>query len=296
MSPRKLYFLAILGTIFVVAAVATFSFQTRIFDSPMPNSHANAFHAPGQFPPHALFPVQSKNADDLGAGKLLVASRNLGDPNFVQTVVMLVHYDAEGAVGLILNRRTDVPLSRVLDGLKGAKDRSDPVYVGGPVEKPAVFALLRSPKKLEGAENIFDGVYLVSRKDLFEQTLSARPDPEAFHVYLGYAGWTNDQLRHEVELGAWFIFPADAQTVFNGDPDSLWSQMIHKTELKLAESEPANARPRTLTSGNTRRPGALVAAAELVQQRVGLWMVLESASFCDNRYGSYRRFVRHCFE
>jgi putative AlgH/UPF0301 family transcriptional regulator len=80
---------------------------------------------------------------------------------------------------------------------------------------------------------------LVSSKTLFEQTISARPDPSVFHVYLGYAGWNQDQLRKEVELGSWFIFPADTETVFNADPDSLWSQMIQKTELKLAGSEPA---------------------------------------------------------
>ena len=188
-------------------------------------------------PPAAFLPVQSKNAQDLGAGKLLVASRNLGDPNFAETVVLLVHYDAEGAVGLILNRRTDVPLSRVFEGLKAANDRSDPVYRGGPVGAPAAFGLLQSPAKLEGAEHIFGKVYLISTKTLFEQTIAARPDAGVFHVYVGYAGWSNDQLRTEVELGAWFIFPANAATVFNSDPDSLWPQMIRKTELKLAGTD-----------------------------------------------------------
>ncbi|MGC1475602.1 MAG: YqgE/AlgH family protein, partial [Terriglobales bacterium] len=114
-----------------------------------------------------------------------------------------------------------------------------------PVEIPAVFALLQSPAKVEGAQHIFGGVYLISTKSLFEQTISARPDPSGFHVYLGSAGWTKDQLRKEVELGAWFIFQADAGTVFDSDPDSLWSQMIQKTELKSAGSGPADAdRPR----------------------------------------------------
>jgi putative AlgH/UPF0301 family transcriptional regulator len=100
-----------------------------------------------------------------------------------------------------------------------------------------VFALFESSAKLEKAENIFDGVYLISDKALFEQTISARPDPGVFHVYLGYAGWTQDQLRTEAQLGAWFVFPADAATVFNSDPDSLWLQMIQKTELQLAKTE-----------------------------------------------------------
>lgn len=188
-----------------------------------------------------ILPVQSRNAKGLAAGKLLVASRELGDPNFARTVILIVHYDDQGVVGLVLNRRTHVPLSRALEGLKGTKDRSDPAYLGGPVDTSVVFALLHAPAKIEGAEHVFSGVYLISAKTLLEQTISTRPDPGVFHVYLGYAGWNNDQLRKEVKLGGWFIFPADVSTVFNSDPDSLWLKMIRKTELQLAENEPALA-------------------------------------------------------
>ena len=119
------------------------------------------------------------------------------------------------------------------------------------METPAVFGLLQSPSKVDGAEHVVGSVYLISEKKLFEHTISARPDPGNFHVYLGYAGWTADQLKMEVALGAWFIFPGDASTVFSSDPDSLWSQMIRKTELKLAIDEPpahASATTRQLVS------------------------------------------------
>ena len=189
----------------------------------------------GIAPRGEFLPIPFKNPQDLGVGKVLVADRSLGDPDFAGTVILLARYDEKGAVGLILNRRTDVPISRVLD-LKAAKDRTDPVYLGGPVEPSAVFALFESSAKLEKAENVFDGVYLISDKALFEKTISSRPDPGVFHVYLGYAGWTQDQLRTEVQLGAWFVFPADAATVFNSDPDSLWLQMIRRTQLKFARA------------------------------------------------------------
>jgi len=78
-----------------------------------------------------------------------------------------------------------------------------------------------------------------------EQTLAGRPDPRVFHVYLGYAGWTNVQLRKELELGAWFIFPADTSAVFNSDPGSLWLQMIGKTKQKFAGSKPGRVYPGT---------------------------------------------------
>jgi putative AlgH/UPF0301 family transcriptional regulator len=266
----KLCFFAMLALIVSFAAAGKLNCRIAEFDAPKPDmrlyrpglsacgsswysgqptnkpdrSHSGVIRVDRKILPAAFLPVQSRNVKGLAAGKLLVASRELADPNFAQTVVLLVHYDPQGVVGLVLNRRTHVPLSRVLEDLKAAKDRSDPVYLGGPVDTPAVFALLRSPAKVGGAEHIFGEVYLISAKKLFEQTISTRPDPGVFHVYLGDAGWNAVQLQKEVELGAWFIFPADASTVFSSDPDSLWSEMIRKTELDLA-GKPANAAPWT---------------------------------------------------
>ncbi len=210
----------------------------------MPGRRRKEFRRRGDLLPAAYLPIQFKNPKDLGIGKLLVANRGLGDPRFAATVILLVHYDENGVLGLVLNRRTNVPLSQVID-LKAARDRSDPVYGGGPMEPSDVFALFRSSAKIEKAESVFSGVYLITDKDLFEKTISGRPDPDDFHVYLGYAGWTLDQLRAEVQLGAWFVFPADAATVFDSDPASLWPQMIQKTELRMAKTEPfAKTSPR----------------------------------------------------
>ncbi len=122
-----------------------------------------------------------------------------------------------------------------------------------------MFGLLRSTAKLDGAEQIFSGVYLLSTKTSFEKTIGGRPDPDIFHVYLGYAGWSNDQLRREVELGSWFIFQGDARTIFDSDPDSLWRQMIKKTELKSARAI------RRLWSDSTRS-SSLVARSYLINR------------------------------
>ncbi len=199
-----------------------------------------ASYAESRFSPAIPLPVQSRNPELLGVGKILVASRGLGDPSFAQTVILLVHYDAGGVVGLILNRRTELPLSSVLGDYQAAKDRSDPVYSGGPVEPQQILALRKSPAKLDGATLICDGVYQIATKAQLEQTLTDRAAAKALHVYLGYAGWHADQLRNEIELGAWFVFPGDAHTVFNSDPDFLWPQMIRKTELQMARNEPVD--------------------------------------------------------
>src|SRR5258708_19758069 len=87
---------------------------------------------------------------ELEGGKFLVASRGLGDPNFAGTVVLLLKFDEEeGALGIIVNRRTDVPLSRVFENIKTAKDRTDAVYIGGPVNPASVLPLLQSATKVK---------------------------------------------------------------------------------------------------------------------------------------------------
>ena len=255
MSLLKLWFFAMLTAIVGLAAVGRLNRRINQLDPPQLRTrlHGSGLVADGsiwhgsdqalrtksEMRSTGFLAAQFNSAKGLAAGKLLVASRDLADPNFVETVVLLVRYDAQGVVGLVLNRRTNVPLSRLFKGLKAAEDRSDPVYLGGPVETPAVFSLFQSSAKIDGAERIFEGVYLISSKTLFEQTISTKPDPGVFHVYLGYAGWNRAQLRKEVELGAWFILPADTSAIFNSDPDSLWPQMIRKTELKFVWSMPA---------------------------------------------------------
>ncbi len=176
---------------------------------------------------------QSTRPKDLATGKLLVASRDLGDPNFSQTVVLLVHMDEDGVVGLILNRRTKSPVARALEDLKSAKGRSDLLYVGGPVSRATVLGLARSKAKVENSEHVFGDVYLVNTAAMLEKTMTAI-DAENLHVYAGYAGWTPKQLAGEVEIGGWFIFPADAGTVFAANPDAVWRRFIERTEERVA--------------------------------------------------------------
>ena len=174
-------------------------------------------------------------SSDLAVGKMLVASRDLGDPNFAKTVILLVRYDEEkGSVGLVINKRTDVPISKVFEDLKEASNRRDPVYVGGPVELNTVMALLKTAKKPDGATRVFGDVYLIADKDLLAHTLASSAESSVFHTYVGYAGWGPGQLEHEVELGAWHIMAGDAATVFHADPDSVWPRLVQRSETQIA--------------------------------------------------------------
>lgn len=181
-----------------------------------------------------LAPAQSMRPADLAAGKLLVASRDLPDPNFAKTVVLLVDYDEEGVLGLILNRRSKVPISRVLDEVAGAKGRTDPVYAGGPVGRAGVLALVRSRRPPGDARRVLGDVFLASSREALEKTLASEAESDTLHVYLGYSGWTKAQLEHELDLGAWYVFQGSVRAVFDADPESLWERLIRETELRIA--------------------------------------------------------------
>jgi putative transcriptional regulator len=159
-------------------------------------------------------------------------------------------------MGVIINRRTDVPLSRLFGDFKEAKGRTDSVYIGGPVELSNVLALLKSSTKPDDAKHVFGDVYLVASKALLQKTLAAKVEANMFHAYVGYAGWGRGQLEHEIELGAWHILPAEAPIVFHSDPDSVWQRLIRRTETQIARSQGYSE--RSVSIGSTlvaRRAG-----------------------------------------
>ena len=193
---------------------------------------------------------------DLAAGKFLVAQRGLLDPNFRAAVVLLVQYDEHGVVGLVINRRTKVLLADAFPKLKGVQDRPDAVYLGGPVEPTGALALIRSQTKPKDAEHVLADVYLTASLATLEKTIAAKTASSGLHVYVGYAGWTAEQLQREVELGGWFIFPGDAAAVFDAHPESVWSRWILKTEGQIAFTPNLDIPAAFLPSARVRsRPG-----------------------------------------
>jgi putative transcriptional regulator len=177
---------------------------------------------------------QSQKPEDLALGKIVVTPRRAPDPIFAKSVILLVHYNEDGALGLMLNSPTEIHISEALSALKGAKKSPDVVYLGGPVEVEGVMALLRSPAKTGALTHVSGETWLVSTKKLLEEALTAGKRSGDLRVYLGYCGWTAGQLQNEVRRGAWYIFEPSDAIVFDPKPASLWDRMIERTELQMA--------------------------------------------------------------
>lgn len=186
----------------------------------------------------ALLPAQSKRLEDLAVGKLLVTPRESPDPAFAESVILLVHYDRESAVGLMINRRTTIPLSRALHNLKGAGQRADPAYIGGPVETDGAMALVRSSAKPESGAQVLEKTYLIPSRPGLEGTLAGGRSADDLRVYIGYCGWGPGQLDNEMRLGAWYIVEGNAGLVFDPNPDTVWSRLIARSESRVALARP----------------------------------------------------------
>ena len=166
-------------------------------------------------------------------GRFLVAVRELRDPNFAQTIILLTKYGEDGAMGLIVNRSTDVKLAGILD-LEGVEKRTETIFAGGPVERSAVLLLARSETQLEKSDSIFGDVYLSANRALLEKYIAGSEGDESFRLYAGYSGWAAGQLDFEMERGSWHVFPADADTVFSTRPSKVWERWIERTEMRFA--------------------------------------------------------------
>jgi putative transcriptional regulator len=177
---------------------------------------------------------------DLAPGRILIADKALHDPNFEHTVILLLSYDEDdGAGGVILNRPSETSVSEALKEYPEARGHMDSAYEGGPVQTKQVLALLHSKTKFEDADELVPGVYSVGTTKLLRKALAGKLD---IRVFAGYAGWGPGQLDAEVDAGAWHVQRGLATTVFDEDPESLWSRLTRKLDTQIARSRPEKAK------------------------------------------------------
>jgi len=161
----------------------------------------------------------------LARGKFLVANKSLRDPTFSETVVLLVDYDDNGALGVVVNRPTDVPLTAALPEVKELRKRKDLIFLGGPVARDRMVLLLRATAAPPQSVEVFEKVYATGSLSALRHSIDRG---EAVRAYAGYAGWGPGQLDAEVERGDWLIGPADSKAIFEDSPNGLWSRFVER--------------------------------------------------------------------
>jgi putative transcriptional regulator len=185
-------------------------------------------------------------------GRLLVANPAMPDPNFHRTVVLLLAHQEDGALGVVLNRPSELDVDSPLPRWERLVADPPVVFVGGPVAPGAAICLARVPDapftgrpgedppdglNLAGVGGQGGWVPLVG--DLGTLDLEGDPDDltikvEAIRVFAGYAGWGPGQLEGEIDAGAWFVVSAEAADALSGDPEALWKRVLRRQGGQLA--------------------------------------------------------------
>ena len=177
----------------------------------------------------------SFSADHL-ANQFLIAMPGMVDPNFAGSVIYLFEHTERGAMGLVVNRPTEVNLSTLFDKidlkLEIAPLLDQPVYFGGPVQVERGFVLHESNPNLSYSSSLIipGGLTMTTSKDVLEEVANGK-GPAKFLMTLGYAGWGAGQLEEEITLNGWINVPLNREQmmeiIFNTPSSQRYQKAMH---------------------------------------------------------------------
>jgi len=150
----------------------------------------------------------------------LIAMPAMVDPNFARTLTYVCEHNAEGALGIVVNRPTDMDLGTLFERVdirlepRGRGFAAMPVYFGGPVQTDRGFVLHRPTGSWQSTISVADDIALTSSRDIL-QAMSESGQPGEVLVTLGYAGWSAGQLEWELSQNAWLTVAADPRILFD---------------------------------------------------------------------------------
>ena len=157
----------------------------------------------------------------------------MGDPNFERTIVLMLEHDEPGAVGLVLNRPSELEVAEPLPGWSRFAAHPPVVFVGGPVTPSGAICVARLA---DGAKELDGWTRVVGQLGVFDLELD--PDVaggpiEELRVFGGYAGWGAGQLEGELEENAWFVVDSEPGDPFTATPDQLWRTVLRRQPNRL---------------------------------------------------------------
>ncbi|HJP10034.1 MAG TPA: YqgE/AlgH family protein [Arenicellales bacterium] len=175
--------------------------------------------------------------------QFLIAMPELQDPNFSRTVTLICQHDANGALGVVINRPMEqLTLQDILDQFDLSSPASDspigaPVYLGGPVQQQLGLVLHEGIGEWGSTLKISDELGLTSSRDILE-SMSTAQGPNHALLTLGYAGWGAGQLEDEIQDNAWLSVEADCEIIFRTPPKERWQAAAAKIGVDISQLAP----------------------------------------------------------
>jgi putative transcriptional regulator len=191
-------------------------------------------------------------ASEPAKGVFLIARRELPDPNFRRTVVLLLRHGESGTLGVIVNRDTRISLAEAIPQVEGVEGTRHRLAVGGPVSRDRVSFLLRDQEPVDPGEHVIGDVYFGLDRYLLQRLLKAGKPPGELKVFAGYSSWGAGQLDRELARGDWHLAVLDPGAIFCAGGESLWKKLIDRYDpVGILVS----ADPFPIPPGAEARPG-----------------------------------------
>jgi putative transcriptional regulator len=168
----------------------------------------------------------------------LIAMPRLADANFARSVTLICEHTGEGAMGLVINRATDLTLGDVfaqleIDVAGNSEVSVRPVFLGGPVQNNRGFVLHEPLGHWESTIAITDSIGVSTSRDILE-AIARQQGPAQTLVAIGYAGWSPGQLEREIVENSWLHCPADRAILFEVPPADRWQAAATLAGVDLA--------------------------------------------------------------
>lgn len=172
------------------------------------------------------------------ANQFLIALPGLGDPHFARSVVLLCQHDADGAMGVLVNRPSEYTLGEVFRqmGIACSDDElcGRRVLAGGPVHPERGFVLHGGERSWDSSLAVADDLYVTTSRDVLEAMANGE-GPSRSVVALGCAGWGAGQLEHELAENSWLTVPADREVLFDLPLDARWQSAAGRIGVDLLQ-------------------------------------------------------------
>jgi putative transcriptional regulator len=162
--------------------------------------------------------------ENLQSGTILIADPFLKDPNFLRSVVFLCSYKDDGSFGFLLNKKSEYVMSDLFTDLEGC---NLPVFYGGPVQQDTVHFLHRCPGLITGGERIIDDIYWGGEFDeMISLIQNNKITEDEIRLFLGYSGWSKNQLEDELNEKSWLTTYGTSKLVFINDEKLVWAEAL----------------------------------------------------------------------
>ena len=169
--------------------------------------------------------------------QFLLAMPSLEDINFSRSVTLICEHNEDGALGVVINRPTNLSVAEIFEqlDLEGKSiDCSDVVHFGGPVASERGLVLHESLGSWEYTLPITDTLGLTTSKDILD-ALSKGQGPKSYLFVLGYAGWKSGQLEAEIQENSWLIVPASREILFDTPIEQRWTKAAALAGIDIAK-------------------------------------------------------------